>query len=580
MTSIGNYAFCDCSGLTSVTIPNSVTSIGFYAFSGCSGLTDVYCYGKSVPKTDSNAFNNSPIASATLHVPEGSIESYQNTFPWSSFGSIVALTSPIDDGDWALLQTAYTEMNNGEGWNRKWSFNDETHSSHGLDGVIISNGRVTSIDLSSNNLTGAFPYTLLLLPELKVLNLSHNNLTDDIGLTMTAFKQKNSSMTFAVHELDISDNKLSGNIGLFANCFDNLEWLDASGNCLEDVIPMIPTSVTTLDLGRQTIARVVPLHLAKLSAADLATKMPTILFYDHESRTYSPNISLLGTTIDESFGMSLVYQDGQLSMPYVSEQNTYYGESGDTLNVAVLNLDGTREGSTFRVSLSFDEGDSNFDGQVNVLDLQTDILYIMEKYLTRAYNFTAANLWNDDLINVQDIIRLVDLLINMEPAESTSSVRRKIQGIETGTSASVFIQNGQIMLNSDEPIAAMDLHLSNASSIEVTDYLERLGMSVITKKASDGLHIIAYSMSGAYIPSGISTIGTVDDDAVSVRSIMLSDCEANAISVSIDNTATGVENPQIANPDNQEPIYDLQGRRVNAMSHRGVYIKNGHKIAK
>ncbi len=39
ITSIGDRAFLNCSGLASVTIPNSVTSIGIFAFSGCTGLT-------------------------------------------------------------------------------------------------------------------------------------------------------------------------------------------------------------------------------------------------------------------------------------------------------------------------------------------------------------------------------------------------------------------------------------------------------------------------------------------------------------------------------------------------------------
>ena len=41
VTSIGGWAFYDCSGLTSVEIPSCVTSIGAYAFHGCSGLTSV-----------------------------------------------------------------------------------------------------------------------------------------------------------------------------------------------------------------------------------------------------------------------------------------------------------------------------------------------------------------------------------------------------------------------------------------------------------------------------------------------------------------------------------------------------------
>ncbi len=41
VTSIGNYAFFDCSALSFVSIPNSVTSIGANAFLGCTGLTAV-----------------------------------------------------------------------------------------------------------------------------------------------------------------------------------------------------------------------------------------------------------------------------------------------------------------------------------------------------------------------------------------------------------------------------------------------------------------------------------------------------------------------------------------------------------
>ena len=57
VTSIGEYAFDYCSGLTSVTIGNSVTSIGKYAFWGCTGLTSV-TIPNSVTSIGESAFDD------------------------------------------------------------------------------------------------------------------------------------------------------------------------------------------------------------------------------------------------------------------------------------------------------------------------------------------------------------------------------------------------------------------------------------------------------------------------------------------------------------------------------------------
>ena len=56
MTSIGVYAFEECTGLTSVTIPDSVKSIGYRAFNGCTKLTSV-TIGNGVTSIGYRAFD-------------------------------------------------------------------------------------------------------------------------------------------------------------------------------------------------------------------------------------------------------------------------------------------------------------------------------------------------------------------------------------------------------------------------------------------------------------------------------------------------------------------------------------------
>ena len=56
VTAIGDYAFEDCTSLTSVEIPSSVTEIGNSAFEGCSSLTSIVI-PESVTKIEYGAFD-------------------------------------------------------------------------------------------------------------------------------------------------------------------------------------------------------------------------------------------------------------------------------------------------------------------------------------------------------------------------------------------------------------------------------------------------------------------------------------------------------------------------------------------
>ena len=87
---IEESAFRDCSNLTSVTLPSSIAYIGYKAFADCTSISDFTCLAEEVPETDKTAFDGSGVENMTLHVPFTSIESYQSTYPWSEFGSIVA----------------------------------------------------------------------------------------------------------------------------------------------------------------------------------------------------------------------------------------------------------------------------------------------------------------------------------------------------------------------------------------------------------------------------------------------------------------------------------------------------------
>ena len=108
VTTIGNYAFCDCRKLAEVNIPETVTTIAYRSFYNCialtsitlpaslktmnggqtftssSNLTTVRLLGSAPPTIAANTF---PDTVTTFIVPKGAKSTYTSASNWSALAS-------------------------------------------------------------------------------------------------------------------------------------------------------------------------------------------------------------------------------------------------------------------------------------------------------------------------------------------------------------------------------------------------------------------------------------------------------------------------------------------------------------
>lgn len=135
VTSIGHNAFSRCSGLTSVTIPNSVTSIGYEAFWNCP-LTRIYSYAEYPPSCGIDVFSVVK-KNCNLYVLPKSVDIYNIDQDWSEFNIL-----PMDE-----VALSVREVGTGKGKQEYYDLQGHriAKTQRGVNIIRLGDGRTRKV---------------------------------------------------------------------------------------------------------------------------------------------------------------------------------------------------------------------------------------------------------------------------------------------------------------------------------------------------------------------------------------------------------------------------------------------------
>jgi hypothetical protein len=628
LTSIGQYAFNDCSSLTMLTLPSTLTTFGNGVFDGCSSLLSLEvpegvttlpqslfygCTGMQslyLPSTITEinysaiyylsnlidlhimATTPPPLSSysraseVTLFVPEASITAYQAADNWKDFKYIYAELSnlaTLDDDEFALLQAIY-QKTNGASWTRPWTLGATKAETAIPEGVKVSNGHVVQLALVGNGLSGELPQELMQFPQAWYVNVSRNQLTGDIGAYFDAMTAPNNVLT----QLDLSDNQFTGNIGRMNYLTDKLPaltTLKAARNHIRDVKPALPAHITTLDLRGQEVDinnHYLFSNFISTTPENLPNLFPSILTYRHDTyRDYGNTIFLLSAPYADDPWMVQIHKYSNS----VSTNRFYYASTESTdgwnfLPSGTIVYLGNGENnlvdrSRIRMEFNYAMGDIDYDGAINVSDLQMLInfaIYPEGYYRYQLFNWAAANLIGADgddpeVINVQDVVAEINLLLDQYimpviPARQQHALRHVQQEEDDEVQATLDVTDGQLVLTTSVPVAAMHLQLA------ADDARWQTAVGLMSHRQRDGRHVF-YSLTGDQLSAGTHVLAEVG--SAQLEYAMLAAPDGQPIRCAIrQQEATGISNLPATDADDAER-YTLSGMRTKSHA-KGVYL--------
>lgn len=136
---ISSFTFYGCESLRFINLPSDLKYIGEEAFEGCTGLTSIYAFMEKPCEIDETTFENETIINATLYVPKGSLLDYWDDNQWKKFMN-------IEEFDVTSIGSLNTNVNDVQEVSR-YSDNGQRLNTpaKGLNIVKYNNGTVKKI---------------------------------------------------------------------------------------------------------------------------------------------------------------------------------------------------------------------------------------------------------------------------------------------------------------------------------------------------------------------------------------------------------------------------------------------------
>lgn len=514
-TDIPASAFSGNSVMTTLILPDCVENIGANAFYNCTSLNDVTCYASIPPAVVTSSFSNID-EGAVLRVMATSVGLYSEAEVWKDF-VILPITNDmaIDKSEFDVLQAIYESLD-GKNWNNKWDLSDTLSMSAKLYGVEVSEGHIIEINLSNNNLKGVLPSQIFQLPMLKSLNLSNNTISGNVNIVTPI----NDTTVCALATVDFSSNELTGNIGEFIAELPNLVNVKASYNKISRIYPAFDATRINVELKNQHISDTLVFDMTSLpSLISGIALMPEVLTYNIDG-IY--RLILKTTEKTPDFEVGFVYDNGQRKYQVISNSNVFAHENGSLINIVSNNP--ITLGSVVNAKINFQNGDADFSATVDILDVQALLQYSFNNYNNAPFNYTAANLYIDETINIQDVVCTVNEILSQPIIVPMSSYSNEY------TDAVIYWRGNELVLKTTKEIAALDIVTTGASDIDWSK--NKSDFIVSTKDVEKFNRAIIYSTNGSTFPIGETVIATAGNVITpSVVNATLADVNAHFISV-------------------------------------------------